>query len=116
MRLKNLPANFNQWELSRKEHLNRNLIKSTFTTDLYSQYKKHLATPRYSILLQVQLVLIPEKVRRLLDLGNTTWITPILYIYKLIRGLKLEKPFKNSLLPNSYKSQINGFDNYENER
>jgi uncharacterized protein (DUF2236 family) len=115
MQLKDLPTNLVLWTQSREDHLNNDLIKSRFTTDLYRQYKIHLGKTRYIILTQVQLVLVPEKVKRTLDLGKTAWVIPVLSIYKVLRGLKLEKPFKNSLLPAAYKAQINGLDNSENE-
>jgi len=113
MELKDLPANFTLWKQSREKHLNDDLIKSRFTTNLYRQYKIILGKPRYIILTQVQMILVPEKVKRMLDLGNTAWIIPLLHIYKLLRGLKLEKPFKSSLLPKVYKVQINALDHSE---
>jgi hypothetical protein len=113
MQLKDLPANFIEWKQSREQHLNDDLIKSRFTTDLYRQYKTHLGKTRYVILTQVQLIMVPEKVKQMLDLENAAWMIPVLQIYKLLRGLKLEKPFKNLLLPETYKLQINDLDNSE---
>src|SRR6188508_2513820 len=37
MNLQGLPRNYNEWLIMRKEHLNSNLEKSSFTIDLYKQ-------------------------------------------------------------------------------
>ncbi len=101
MQLQGLPNNF--------QELN-NLICSKFTIDLYSKYKKHLGRFRYTILRQVQRLLVPAKVKKLLALGNIPWMVPILKFYKILRAISLERPFKNALLPAAYKAQIRGLD------
>jgi uncharacterized protein (DUF2236 family) len=110
MQLVNLPASFDEWTVMRQNNLETNLINSEFTKDLYIQYKKNLGFLRYQLLKQVQLVLVPEQVKKLLLPGKIRWITPIFHAYKTLRQLKLEKPFKNTLLPAAYKKQINELD------
>ena len=39
-------------------------------------------------------------------LGNARWIKPVLIAYLLLRRLKMEKPFRNALLPALYKKQV----------
>ena len=111
MNLAGLPGNYDEYCIMRSEHLAQNLISSKFTIDLYSQYKKHLGTVRYAILKQVQVVLVPAKVKALLPIGNTKWITPAVVLYKMLKWAGLEKPFKNALLPNAYKEQMKAMDN-----
>ena len=94
----------------RAEHLQQNLIRSDFTIDLYRQYKKHLGAIRYVILKQVQLILVPHPVKKLLPLGSIAWIKPVLQLYKVLRLFKIEGFFKNALLPNVYKEQIKGLE------
>ncbi|MDB5016239.1 MAG: hypothetical protein JWQ84_1071 [Mucilaginibacter sp.] len=106
MQLAGLPANLNEWQVMRKEHLETDLVKSRFTVDLYKQYKKHLGLVRYVILKQVQLMLAPEAVSKLLSIGSVRWINPFLQIYKLCRIIKIETFLKNALLPAAYKTQI----------
>jgi hypothetical protein len=110
MRLQSLPVNYAEWEQMRSEHLQNNLIRSEFTVDLYQQYKKHLGSIRYTILMQVQLMLVPIRVSDLLMSGKRPVLKPILSLYKLMRAIKIEKPFKNVLLPNKYKLQIQALD------
>jgi len=106
MQLKELPQNYVNWLHARDEHLQKNLTSSTYTVDLYKQYKIHLGTIRFIILKQVQLKLVPGRVKQLLPFGKTSWIKPVLLCYKLLRSLKMEKVFKNALLPAAYKAQI----------
>jgi hypothetical protein len=106
MKLEGLPLNFTDWQLMREDHLQQNLICSEFTIDLYRQYKKHLGTLRYAILKQVQLLLVPKRVKKLLPLGNIPWIAPLLQFYKFCRIVKLEGILRNALLPAKYKTQI----------
>ncbi|MDB5011441.1 MAG: hypothetical protein JWQ06_2230 [Mucilaginibacter sp.] len=110
MQLKDLPSTFKQWQQMREEHLQQNLLCSTFTMDLYRQYKKHLGPLRFLLLKQVQLMLVPGKVKNLLPIGKTTWLKPILNCYKLCRLLKVESFLRNALLPAAYRVQIKGLD------
>jgi hypothetical protein len=106
MQLKELPQNYADWLKSRNEHLEKNLACSTYTTDLYKQYKIHLGTLRFIILKQVQLKIVPKRVKQLLPVEKTSWIKPVLQCYKLLRSLKMEKVFKSALLPIAFKAQI----------
>ena len=112
MQLAGLPVNYEDYCIMREDHLQRNLISSEFTVDLYSQYKKHLGVARYIILKQVQLILVPLRVKKLLLPGNIAWIKPLLQLYKMLRLLKMEKPFKSALLPDAYKDRINSMEVY----
>jgi hypothetical protein len=110
MQLAGLPKTFPDWQVMREEHLLQNLISSKFTFDLYRQYKNSLGLLRYIILKQVQLQLVPDKIKKLLPLGRVSWSLPFLWLYKLLRKLQLEAPLKNVLLPAAYKTQIRELD------
>jgi hypothetical protein len=110
MGLTGLPTNYIQWKQMREEHLQDNLAQSTYTNHLYQQYRKHLGWLRYTLVLKVQLLLVPDRVNDLLDLGKPGWIKPILNCYRFLRQLKIESPFRNALLPAEYKVQIMGMD------
>lgn len=110
MNLAGLPFDYEEYCTMREEHLQQNLINSNFTIDLYRQYKKHLGAMRYAILKQVQLILVPNPVKKLLPLGNIAWIRPVLQLYKMLRLFKIEAVFKNALLPDAYKEQIKGLE------
>ena len=110
MQLAGLPSSYHEYCTSRKEHLRQNLIRSKFTIDLYKQYNQHLGIMRYLILKQVQLLLVPRRVKKLLPVGNMVWIKPFLKLYKVLRLFKIESFFKNALLPDTYKEQIKGLE------
>lgn len=110
MDLQGLPLNYRQWLPMREEHLLNHTQKSNYTVDLYRQYRKHLGWFRYEILLEAQKLVIPERVRHLLQLSNLKWLMPALKIYKLSRIFKLEWFLKWVILPGEYKTQIMALD------
>ena len=110
MGLKDLPKNYNEWLLMQKTHLEQDLIKSNFTTDLFKQYKKHLGPVRYKILLESQKLVVPQHVRQLLGLGKNSLVSPLLFIYKLSRRFKIDRFMRSILLPGTYKKEINDLD------
>ncbi len=111
MQLKGLPANYTEYLNMRREHLQQNLVKSRFTTDLYLQYKKHLGKVRYEVLKQAQLLVVSPGVRQHLPLGKVIWLRPVLRVYKLFRLIKAETFLRDALLPAGYKPQIKALDN-----
>jgi hypothetical protein len=110
MGLVGLPVNYREWLVMRKEHLENDLEKSPYTIDLYKQYRKHLGPIRYKLLKEGQVLVVPEKVRILLGLKSTSLLTPVLYVYKLGRKLKLDWFMKSIILPPKYKKQIKNLD------
>lgn len=110
MGIKDLPDNYQDWLVMREQHLSQNLIKSNFTIDLYKQYKKHLGLPRYFMLKQAQILVVPDYVRKLLSLGRVPLLKPVLAAYKLTRLIKADQPLRNIILPKAYKKQIQDLD------
>jgi hypothetical protein len=106
MQIKDLPADFTGWCVMRNLALKQNMVYSNFTADLYQQYKKHLGTFRYQIVLQVQHILVPPYVNSLLNLKKQFWIQPAMGLYKLLRRAGLDGFFRDALLPLEYKEQI----------
>lgn len=106
MGIKELPPSYDEWIPVRKDHLARDLIKSKYTTDLFRQYRKHLGSFRYWILKQAQIMVVPEKVRRDLNLSRTQLLRPVLQIYKWTRLLRIDQKLRNLILPKAYKSQV----------
>jgi hypothetical protein len=110
MNLKELPVNYEGWVIKHQQQLQEDLLKSDLTIDLYKQYRKHLGAVRYAILIQSQKLVVPARVRELLGLRKTSWVTPLLWIYKLSRYVKLDNALKSILLPQAYKKQIRELD------
>ena len=112
MAIKGLPTTFTAWEQMRAAHLQQDLEKSRYTTDLYLQYRKHLGLIRYFVLRQAQIMVVPDRVKQLLLLNKISVLTPVLTLYKLSRFINLEWFIKNLLLPPAYKSEIKALDSH----
>lgn len=110
MGLRGLPLNYKEWLRMRAEHLQNDLLKSDFTVDLYKQYRKHLGAVRYRLLLEGQVLVVPHKVKKLLQLGQFSLLTPVLGLYKLLRKLNLDWFLKSAILPQDYKKEIKELD------
>lgn len=110
MGLKDLPDSYELWVADRSAHLQQNLEKSTYTKDLFRQYRKHLGSFRYMFLLEAQLMVLPERVISLLELRKYSLLWPALYFYKLIARMNMGWLLKSLLLPAKNKVQIKALD------
>jgi uncharacterized protein (DUF2236 family) len=106
MGLSSLPTTFHAWLKSREIHLKEDLVASHYTQDLFKQYKKHLGSLRYQIMVESQKLVIPETVRALLKLKHKSTLTPLLPIYKLIKRMNLDWFLFSGILPKKYRAQI----------
>lgn len=113
MGLTGLPKTYETWQTIRQEHLNSDLKYSDYTADLFNQYRKHLGTIRYRILLEVQKVVIPHTVRDLLRFRKMSFIRPVLLLYSVTKLIKADWMLKSLLLPARYKKQILALDNLQ---
>lgn len=110
MGLTGLPVTYQDWLLMREQHLQQDLVMSHYTQDLFQQYQKHLGKLRYRLLLEAQVLVVPDRVKELLGFRNTSWITPFLQGYKASRLLKLDWFLKSIILPAAYKKEIKDLD------
>jgi uncharacterized protein (DUF2236 family) len=110
MGITGMPESYNDWVVMRASHINENLVRSDFTIDLYKQYRKHLGFLRYQLLKQVQIVLVPARVRQMLLLKEIPFLKPVLWLYKVTRLVKLDWLLKDAVLPSAYKVQIRSLD------
>jgi hypothetical protein len=110
MGLKDLPGDYNEWLIIRETHMQNDLAKSHYTTDLYKQYRKHLGLIRYILLRQAQILVVPNRVNRLLQLGRFSLLAPFVPFYKISRMIRLDWLVKQILLPQQYKKEIRGLD------
>lgn len=110
MGLKELPTTYLKWLPVREAHMEADLQKSAYTIDLFKQYKKHLGGFRYKMLLEAQLLVVPQKVATLLQLGSFSLLAPVVPLYKFSRIVKLDPVIKWILLPAAYKAQIKELD------
>ena len=110
MGLKDLPSSYAEWLPVRETHLKADLQLSTYTTDLFKQYKKHLGAMRYSVLIEAQKLVVPDIVKEMLHFNNFSLLKPAVPLYKMSRQLKLDWLVKKILLPAAYKDQIDELD------
>jgi len=110
MGLKELPPTYSEWLPARDIHLREDLQKSKYTADLFKQYKKHLGTMRFKVLIEAQKLLVPERVKELLDFGDISLLSPVVPVYKISKLMKMDWLLKSILLPGDYKDQINALD------
>lgn len=113
MGLKELPETYIKWLPVRASHLQKNLQKSEFTTDLFKQYRKHLGAMRYKVLLEAQKLVVPNRVKELMHFNDFSLIKPLVPIYKFSKLIKMDGLIKTVLLPSNYKSQIDELDVYK---
>jgi hypothetical protein len=113
MGLKELSKNYTEWLPSREEHLMNDLQKSNYTEDLFKQYKKHLGAMRFKVLIEGQKLVVPDRVKQLLQFSDLSLLTPVVPIYKVSRLMKMDWLLRNILLPSDYKDQINELNVHE---
>lgn len=110
MGLKGLPDTFEAWEKMREGHLQQDLVRSHYTDDLFTQYRKHLGTIRYRLLLEAQTMIVPQEVRELLGFRSISLLTPLLALYKLGRSIRAGGLLKDLILPPGYRNEIRALD------
>jgi hypothetical protein len=110
MGLKELPADYPAWLPVRDEHLHNDLVKSRYTEDLFLQYRKHLGIMRFRVLLEGQKLVVPKKVKELLQFSDFSFLSPVVPLYKVSRLMKMDWLFKRILLPSAYMDQIKALD------
>ena len=110
MGIKDLPANYQEWLPVHAAHLQQDLQKSHYTTDLFKQYRKHLGIFRYQILREAQIMVVPPRVNALLSNRKTSLLYPVLYLYKASRIVKTDWLLKSIIYPTGYLSKIKELD------
>lgn len=110
MGIKGLPATYAEWLIMRETHLRENLTNSKLTQHLYQQYRKHLGIVRYRLLLEAQVLIVPDTVKALLRFRKRSLLTPVLSFYKISRSLSLDWFLKSIILPKEYKEEIKSLD------
>lgn len=81
LNVKELPEDYGCWREDRETHLKKDLTYSPHTALLYEQYRRHLGEWRYHLLLHVQALLAPERVRRLLRLRRRAFFSSAADVY-----------------------------------
>jgi hypothetical protein len=110
MGLKELPETYAQWLIAREQHMQEDLVKSPYSTDLFKQYKKHLGLIRYKIFIEGQILVIPKRVNELLAFRKFSLLAPLISIYKLFKVFKGDRLLRMLIVPSAYRAQVNELD------
>ena len=105
-----LPTTYSEWQLDRRRHLLRDLRNSKHTTMLFQSYRRHLGVWRYYLLLEVQALLVPDEVRRLLHLNTNKLISGLVQTYGIVSSCNLQSLVHSLLIPPRYWSDVRRFD------
>jgi len=105
-----LPKTYSEWQVDRQRHLLRDLNYSKHTAMLFESYRKHLGALRYELLLQVQALLVPVHVRRLLHLKPNIVISGLVDTYGLVSSFGLQSVVHGLLIPPRHWAEVRRFD------
>lgn len=110
MGLRGLPVTYDEWVIMRQGHLKEDLQHSAYTIDLFKQYRKHLGSVRYRLLLEAQMLVVPQKVGELSGFSRISLLSPVIGLYKITRLIKADWLLKELILPSKYKKEIASLD------
>ena len=110
LHIPDLPCTYAEWRGDRERHIDNDLIYSRHTAALYGQYRRHLGLWRYNLLLQVQALLVPHKVRSLLHLSPNQLFAELVGIYGIVEKCNLQSVVHTLLIPPQYWADIKKFD------
>jgi uncharacterized protein (DUF2236 family) len=99
LQIRDLPSDYGQWQVDRQQHLDEDLVYSAHTSALYAAYRRDLSGWRYALLLQIQALLVPDIVHRLLQLPKRVWLRPVVALYPLCARLGLTSLYQHALIP-----------------
>jgi len=105
-----LPKTYAEWKPDRERHLLRDLRYSKHTSLLFKAYRRHLGAWRYYLLLEVQALLVPDEVRRLLNLNTNRLISGLVQTYGIVNSFNLQPLVHSLLIPPRYWSEVRRFD------
>jgi uncharacterized protein (DUF2236 family) len=104
-----LPESYAEWRKDRRLHMVRDLTYSRHTSLLFQRYRAHLGAWRYYLLLQVQALLVPDEVRRLLRLSSNDLMSGLVYTYGILTALNIRSVVHSLLVPPRYWAELRQF-------
>lgn len=106
MGLQELPENYVDWLIARKHHLANHFQKSDLSLKLFAAYQQQLGTLSYWLLCQVQKILLPTELKRLLYGNTTTHIGIFIQLYKIVKPFYPFYLLTHWLLPKQHRSLL----------
>ena len=113
MKIEALPEDYEGWRADRRAHLERDLAYGRHTALLYRQYRRHLGGWRYRVLLEVQALLAPERVRRLLRLRRLPLFSALAGTYTHLDALGLRPLARRLLVQPRYRDEVDRLDAHD---
>lgn len=110
LHVQELPRTYEEWRVDRRQHLLRDLSYSKYTSMLFDSYRRHLGVWRYYLLLEVQALLVPDEVRRLLRLDENMIISGLVQTYSIIGRGQIRSLAHSLLIPPRYWKDVRNFD------
>ncbi|HEX6095338.1 MAG TPA: oxygenase MpaB family protein [Thermoanaerobaculia bacterium] len=110
LRIPDLPRTYAAWKADRELHLRRDLRNGEGTEALYAQYRKHLGSWRYHLLLRIQGILTPDHVRGLLRLERAEWLRPLVRLYPVLVRAGLRSLVQRLLIPSGHLAAVRALD------
>jgi uncharacterized protein (DUF2236 family) len=111
-----LPATYDAWRADRQLHLARDLVFSAHSAALFAGYRRELGPWRYGLLRRVQSVLLPEAVRRLLEVRRGNAVRRALATYGASARYGLRPVVQHLLLPRAYLNHVRALDRSAEDR
>jgi uncharacterized protein (DUF2236 family) len=94
-----LPPDYPAWCVDRRRRLSEDLAWTPSTAALYAAYRRHLGPWRYGLLRQLQGLLVPPRVRELLQLPGPHGGRRLMRGFRALRLLKLAAPLRQLVIP-----------------
>ncbi len=110
LQIPDLPTSYAEWAIDREAHLERDFAFSEHTATLYRAYRRHLGLWRYALLRQVQRLLVPERVRRLLHLPKRPSLRYLIPAYQPAVALGLRPLLHRLLVPREQLARVRALD------
>ena len=105
-----LPASYAEWRTDRDRHLEADLVAGEGTRALYASYREHLGGWRYLLMLWIQALVCPSRVRELLGLRSGALLYPALRMYPVLARAGLRPLIQRLLVPPAHLAAVRALD------
>jgi uncharacterized protein (DUF2236 family) len=107
--VRDLPIDYPAWQEDRQRHMERDLVRSRYTDELYARYREHLGWWRYNTMVGVQTLLVPPHVRQVLGLRSPR-VPGGVAAYRVLRRLGLRTHLQRLMVPREHLPAVQQLD------
>jgi uncharacterized protein (DUF2236 family) len=105
-----LPPDHTAWVADRVRHMERDLVYTAHTAELYAAYRQALGPWRFALMIRVQGALAPPHVRTLLGLPRAPILGRLLQLYPTLVRHGLQPTVRRALVPPAQLAAVQGLD------